>query len=119
MLAALFFYRQRSLLAYYIGQLRLSQTVAHYDGVTAKALLEDADSWATWVWYQTGFVLMTLGFAAYGMTFFASILPTFPPHTIDVLCVAVAGYALVNAFVMRRYRYQDHPWMNWSRALRR
>ena len=53
LLSALYFYRQRSLLAYYLGQLRFSQTPARYPGMSDRHLLEIADSWATWVHYQT------------------------------------------------------------------
>ena len=113
-LAALFFYRQRSLLAYYVGQLRFSQTDARYKGMTAKGLLEDADSWATWVHYQTAFVLLTLGFALYGFTFYAPLLLGLTPGpTVAALSVAAALYAVVNAFVMTRYRYHDNPWVDW------
>jgi uncharacterized protein (DUF983 family) len=113
-LAALFFYRQRSLLAYYVGQLRFSQTDACYKGMTAKGLLEDADSWATWVHYQTAFVLLTLGFIFYGFAFYAPLwLRLSSWRTVVILSVVAALYAVLNAFVMTRYRYHDNPWVDW------
>ena len=112
-LAALFFYRQRSLLAYYVGQLRFSQTDARYKGMTAKGLLEDADSWATWVHYQTAFVFLTLGFALYGLTFYAPLLlDSSPGRTVAALSGVAALSSVVNAFVKTRYRYHDNPWVD-------
>jgi hypothetical protein len=73
------------LLAYYIGQLRFSQTDARYKGMTAK-----------------------------GFTFYApQLLRVSPGLTLAILSVIAALYAGVNAFVMTRYRYHDNPWVDW------
>ncbi len=112
-LAALFFYRQRSLLGYYIGQLRFSETKARYDDKTTTGLLLDADSWATWVHYQTAFVLLTLGSVLYGLSVYAPLLLGFRPEQgAATLSLAAALVAIVNTLVMTRYKYNDHPWVD-------
>jgi hypothetical protein len=119
--AGFFFYKQRSLLAYYVGQLRFSQTDARYAGITAKGLLEDADSWATWTNYQTAFVLLTLGVILYGFALYPLLLLDLAatPQTVANRPGAVAGsflgaafVAVVNWLVMTRYRYHDRPWFD-------
>ena len=117
-LAALFFYRQRSLLAFYVGQLRFSKTMARYEDMNAKDLLEDADSWATWIHYQTAFALMTLGFTLYGFTLFTLVAPgqspgQSPESAVATLSAVAVFYAVVNAFVKTRYEYHDHAWVDF------
>jgi hypothetical protein len=56
--AALFFYRQRSLLAWYYGQIALCLTGKDPTGRGLSGLLDDADSWESWYFYQIGFVLL-------------------------------------------------------------
>jgi len=117
----LFFYKQRSLLAYYVGQLRFSQTDARYTEITAKGLLQDADSWAMWTNYQTAFVLLTLGVNLYGFALYALLFLDLaaPPQTVANTLGPVAGsflgaafVAVVNWLVMTRYRYHDRPWVD-------
>jgi uncharacterized oligopeptide transporter (OPT) family protein len=114
LLAALCFYLQRSLLAYYIGQLRFSKTMARYEKPSAKELLEDADSWATWIQYQTGFVLLALGFTMYGFAFYASLLKDQSPwRLVTISCIVAGLVAVVNGAVKARYRYHDEPWYDF------
>jgi hypothetical protein len=74
--ATLSFYLQRSLLAIYYGRLRFNQTPARYANMSEVRILRDADSWQTWTSYQSGFVLLPLGFVLYGAALFAPHLPT-------------------------------------------
>jgi hypothetical protein len=57
LLAALAFYRQRSLLAWYFGQLSL-QASGYETGKSIVDWLRDADGWDTWMNYQRGFWLL-------------------------------------------------------------
>jgi len=119
LLAALCFYLQRSLLAYYIGQLRFSTTVARYKRPTTKELLRDADSWATWIQYQTGFVLLALGFTLYGLAFYASLLKDQSPwRLVTISCIVASFIAVVNGAVKACYRYHDEPWYDFFRFRR-
>jgi hypothetical protein len=57
LLATLSFYRQRSLLAWYYGQIALEES-GHSTGSTPREWLQDADGWDTWMQYQRGFLLL-------------------------------------------------------------
>jgi hypothetical protein len=72
LLGALAFYRQRSLLAFYFGQLALD-ACAPNRGLTQPRhdLLEEANSWETWITYRWGFFFACTGIAAYGFARFA------------------------------------------------
>jgi len=66
LLAAAVFYRQRSWLAWFYGQISLSMLQVYGDGPDTKQWLKDADSWATWIPYRAAFWLTGLGFVEYG-----------------------------------------------------
>ncbi|HTB89327.1 MAG TPA: hypothetical protein VK743_15300 [Steroidobacteraceae bacterium] len=117
--AALAFYLQRSHLAFYYGQLRLSCTEARYPGLTSKSLLLEVDSWAAWVRYNLAFVLLLLGFAAYGVVLFAPALAK--GHSVLILCsvgIPALIYTSLNWYVKRKYLFEDHPWRKFF-AVRR
>jgi hypothetical protein len=71
--AALSFYRQRSLLAWYYGQIALEDS-AHITNHRLPKWLKNADGWDTWMHYQRGFAflagtfgeLVLAGLAAHG-----------------------------------------------------
>jgi len=110
-LAALAFYLQRSQLAFYLGQLRLSQTKARYIGLSERNLLREADSWQAWIPYQCGFTLLTLGFVLYGFLFFSPAAGSEPWRGIEIGCVAAAFiYMSINWRVKRVGAYADDPW---------
>jgi hypothetical protein len=118
-LAAFGFYLQRSRLALYYGQLRFSRTEACYEGVTSKAILERADSWAAWIPYNNGFVLLVLGFAVYGAALFAP--QSGASHAIPIVgCLSLPALLCiaVNWRVKSKYRYEDHPWATFFRNRR-
>ena len=56
--ATLLFYLQRSLLAWYYGQIAIAQ-VKGEEGLAEK-LINEADGWDTWLRYQTAFIALTL-----------------------------------------------------------
>ena len=70
-LAAFFFYLQRSHLAWYYGQIALAQS----RGKDVEEWLEAADGWGTWVRYQTGFIALTLSFASYAYAVVEALSP--------------------------------------------
>ena len=61
LLATLSFYRQRSLLAWYYGQMALEDS-GHITGQGLREWLQDADGWDTWMHYQRGFLLLAGAF---------------------------------------------------------
>jgi hypothetical protein len=110
-LAALSFYLQRSALAYYYGQLRLSLTEARYENASTKRLLERADFWSAWLSYNGAFALLILGFALYGVALFAPNLASQRPISVIVGWAApILFYIALNYFVKIKYRDKDHPW---------
>lgn len=115
LLATLAFYLQRSLLAIYYGQLRLNQTPARYDGKRSEVdILRDADSWRTWTPYQSGFVLLTLGFVLYGAALFAPNLSTLTQRRVaGALAGLTLAYIVINRLVKGAADKSgaDYPWM--------
>ena len=104
LVAALLFYRQRSLLAYYYGQIAL----CHVQGSSgeyedADSALRDADAWITWFFYQSGFACMIAGFVNYGIALLSIIVPGLrEPKAIFGL--ALAGGIVVLGFVLWNHR---------------
>ncbi len=78
LIAALSFYRQRSLLAWYYGQLSLYKAKGDDQEVTT--LLEDSDAWYNWQWYQTGFGFLSVAFAELGAVCLSSVCPVISNH---------------------------------------
>jgi hypothetical protein len=62
--AALAFYLQRSLLAWFYGQISLNMAKSDFESVLEN--LNDADGWGTWMRYQIGFGALTLAFSEFG-----------------------------------------------------
>lgn len=116
LLATLFFYLQRSLLAIYYGQLRFNQTPARYPHMSEVRILRDADSWRTWTSYQSGFALLPLGFLLYGAALF---VPNSSPLTQLWVLVALTGpsvaFIVINWFVKRAADKSgaDYPWRSF------
>lgn len=111
LLSALLFYRQRSLLAFYYGQLRLSQTEARYPKLTAYRLLREVDSWWIWASYDTAFALLIMGFVVYGYALFAADSARCTPFAVvGWIGFCTLGYIALNAGVTSANRYADYPW---------
>ena len=117
--SALCFYLQRSALAYYLGQMRLSLTAAYYQTSPTQHWLERADYWSAWLSYNVAFALLILGFVLYGFALFAPNLATQRPLTlIAALALPALIYIVVNHYVKTTYRDEDHPWRSFFSALR-
>lgn len=116
------FYRQRSLLAYYYGQICLTLVSGFPTTKSRDEWLKDADSWATWLKYRWGFGLMVLGFVAYGMAFVAAswdrlarLTPWLLP-TLVALTVVVCG---CQSLVLTRLSHSAEPWTVVRRFMRK
>jgi len=117
-LSALCFYLQRSALAYYYGQLRLSLTEARDEKFPTKRILERADSWSAWLSYNAAFALLILAFALYGMALFTPNLATqHPVPLIAAPTLLTLLYIALNASVKKNYRDEDGPWRSFLKDL--
>jgi hypothetical protein len=132
-LAASLFYKERSNLAWFYGQISLVQARGGDETKLATQLADwfrDADAWSTWLPYFCGFILLLTGFTEYllAIIFFAA-----PPHwkwlavrIHDVkvvtffLCPVIAAFAcILESYVRIRYEYEDDAWLEFRRALTR
>ena len=121
LLAAFSFYGQRSLLAWYYGQMCLTESMDDSPSNFAKSqqYVIDADSWETWIRYQWGIIALVTGFAEYIAAIFF-VLCT--PGSWLYLSVKFAGrvipiispfLALLHWYVFRHYRLNDKPWADF------
>ena len=117
-MGAFFFYRQRSLLAWYYGQLCLVAERKENDG-RRQLWLENADSWETWIYYRWAFLSLYLGFAL----FVLSVAKTFDQsenRTISVLGAASFILCIVAGFADWRirtwYALADEPWSSFIKG---
>lgn len=118
LVSALMFYRQRSLLAWYYGQITLSLIKSNVTGREADTWLKEADSWATWITYRIGWDC--LGLAMW--TFMAALIDAKlidaekHPQALPlgflwlpiVVCAAVEVPHLV-ILSLEAYRFKDNP----------
>src|ERR1051326_1247283 len=118
LVSALMFYRQRSLLAWYYGQICLTLSDYEAAGVTHDWLRE-ADSWATWLYYRWAFGLLVFGFLQYGIAF-AGIQKALlsPEWTVYVPAVVILGICGTQSLVLWRLRYSEDLWAVVRRFLR-
>jgi hypothetical protein len=128
--AALFFYRQRSRLAWFYGQICLNETLAKGD-LASRELILDADSWETWWSYSCGFTFLIAGFVEYLLAFATLLLPTFVQwpsvhlHAFEELFFSIsllvaALIAILQRYVLTRYKFSDHYWADfWSDLFKR
>ncbi|MGA2604263.1 MAG: hypothetical protein ABSG14_08545 [Verrucomicrobiia bacterium] len=61
------FYRQRSRLAWYYGQIALELSLPGYTGRTVDEWLKKADSWDSWIPYQCGFWMCVSAVCEWGL----------------------------------------------------
>lgn len=108
--AAVAFFRQRSLLAYYVGQLALAQALGSAPTewqsdkpLTTSELLLKANAWSTWFWYQTGWVFLTAAAAAFVSAVLTIPLPLFASPSWQFF-VALTLALCATMIVMQRHR---------------
>lgn len=111
LVAALYFYRERSLLAWFYGQLSLSESRGERPESRADLLLE-ADSWSTWIHYRWGFLALHLGFLLYSLALAANRF-SWVESMESILALSSAATAILLAafyrHVLTRYAYCDYP----------
>jgi hypothetical protein len=120
LLAAAFFYRQRSNLAYYYGQIALSLTPSAYGEYSTKNFVHEADLLTSWTPYFAAFFLTSYGFLAYGVAVGLGgkwLRPDLAPRVL-LWSAAVLGVSYaVHARVMWRFKNEYDPWRKAWEAL--
>lgn len=120
--AALFFYWQRSLLAWYAGQLALAETTDATE--TVRARLQEADGWDTWINYRLGFVSLYGAFLWIASAVSRELLPTMMRIRQRwfigvVLCIVIISSVLTR-YIFTKYRSEDDsPWNAFWGSLRK
>ncbi len=117
--AALFFYRQRSLLAWYYGQISLciaksSEGIADW--------LRESDSWATWIYYRIAFAFLIVAFVEYGLALLSLKIPNIQKcqYTYAQLPVWTAIIVLTPwLWILSKYRYEESPIKHFVTMLRK
>lgn len=108
--AALSFYRQRSLLAYYYGQISLN--VLRKKNEEVEELLDESDSWATWNFYKSGFGFLTISFAEFAFVLINSRIHTignFQPYiAIGIAFIFFISFGFF-IFVYSKFAYAKFP----------
>jgi hypothetical protein len=121
-LAGLFFYRQRSLIAFYYGQISLSLTPGCYQESETVKLIHEAELWTTWSHYATAFACITIGFASYMVALLGDNLPSWLPSSpsarLGSITVVVFGALTVRYRVISTYPDEYKPWSALWRTIR-
>jgi uncharacterized protein len=128
--AALLFYKQRSTLAWYYGQICLAEAITQKQACSGKLRewLRDADSWETWWPYCCGFTCFIAGFAEFLFALFFLLVPAnwtlLHDHlrTTKYLAFWAAPLAIliimpIQRFVRVRYKYSDDAWSDFRSHL--
>jgi hypothetical protein len=104
LVAAVLFYRQRTLLAYYYGQIALCHVQGSSgDYENADTALRDSDAWITSFFYQSGFACLIAGFVNYGIALLSIIVPRLR-ETEAIFGFALAGGIIVLGFALWNHR---------------
>jgi hypothetical protein len=120
--AALYFYKERSTLAWYYGQICLKQALDPGDLTSIQQWLRDADSWETWWPYSCAFTFLVTGFVEYLL---ASVFFLAPSNwkwlrSSEAFCFVACPLvsvpiALLQWHVLRKYKFTDDYWtVFWS-----
>jgi hypothetical protein len=112
MLAGLYFYLQRSTLAYFYGSICMSIARQYrQDSETGRWLIA-VDSWATWLRYRLGFMFLTLAAVFFVFLTFQTICLIRAPGWVWVegllLATIAFGFSFYN-IILSAYRYEDAP----------
>ena len=121
LLAAYFFYLQRSHLAWYYGQIALAQSLAASSSYKVQTWLMWADGWDTWTRYQTGFIVLSLSIASYVYAVAETLIPSLESlSTIWSMNLPLAISGLVAAgrwYCLARYPQDENPFQAWLKSL--
>ena len=109
-LAAALFYKQRSDLAWFYGQIALSLTSPSVSGQSTDDLYRDADSWATWIPYRCAFTALAIGAVLLALAVLAACREEpIPPPVVLALAIGVTAIQAVWIVILWRCKYEDDP----------
>ena len=116
LVAAFLFYRERSLLAWYAGQIALAEV--RNDEAKRDELLVDADAWDTWINYRVAFLCLYASFLWVGTAAARQIFPILvgirQRWLITVPTVILLAVSMAIRHFLTKYRLEDDsPW-KWS-----
>src|SRR5262249_2008963 len=115
LLAAFLFYRQRSHLSWYYGQIALAQVRKNTDEESVSSWLTDADSWETWLYYREGFVSLLFGFFQFAVAVIQQEFEMIFCHAFTFWLPAIGciGACVLQRHVLTKFRYDEDPWVTW------
>jgi hypothetical protein len=109
--AAAAFYHERSLLAWYSGQLALKQVDATWPTQSLRDWLLEVDGWSAWIPYRVGFGALIVG----GIYFAMAISQ--PAVTMFRIWLPVGAFVVLYACWMRLlyvYSLDEEPWTEFK-----
>jgi hypothetical protein len=112
MIAALFFYRQRSLAARYYGEIAKSERGG--SDRPLRDLVSEADGWATWRWYEAAFAALIAGFTEFCFGLLATKYTWISGSRIVLL--APIAVAVIFSVTMRKVlKIYNSEWSAWGK----
>lgn len=122
LMAALFFYLQRSHLAWYYGQIALAQSRGTSSPTPVEEWLTWSDGWDTWKYYQTGFSTLTLALFYYAFATAAALnwVPRAraPFFSLWLPPLAMVIVEAVRWSVLTKFPQEDRPFRTWVQSHR-
>ena len=127
LLAGLWFYQQRSSLAWYYGQIALEDS-GYSTGTSLYQWLQYADGWDTWVTYQRGFLFLIGAFCELGLAGLAGyvyakhgrqeqVVPASLQWEIGTgLAAILAIGALMQKLILEKWPLEEDPYGHFRRA---
>ena len=108
--AGALFYMQRSAIAWYYGQITLSIESPKLNGISTDEWYRDADSWATWIPYQSAFTSLCIGAGFFLLALLqvsgTLMVPVWVVWSVLVVSVVVQAVRLK---IYQRHKYDDDP----------
>ncbi len=121
--AGLYFYRQRSHLAWFYGQICLSLS---HSPATTEEWLEEVDSWEAWLYYHTAFVSMALAVFNYAEAIWAASSTGagqwLRRHTASIIfttALVTTCFTIARSQILKRHKFEDEPYKVFFKTLRK
>jgi|GEM_PF-2790391 len=113
------FFKQRSVLAWYFGQVSLKMALPLHDTKQVNEWMKEADSWRAWIPYNIGFWLTFTAAAQYVIAVGSVYSGAIRTHrTVALIPVALFGaWGGVRFVLMMKYPYDDSPFRGCFNSL--
>jgi hypothetical protein len=85
--SAFFFYRQRSILAYYVGQIHLGLFDSNLVNGSTKNLLRQADRWSAWTFYRQAFLCLFAAAVFFGRVGLSQVISSESKFSFWLVCL--------------------------------